>query len=202
MERYKRAFDGIQVPEDMARRVREGRRAPQRSSLPRWSAAAACLAVAVALGGWGLTQGISSPAPAPTPTTGVSVGNPVQAAEDLDALQKAVSFQIQLPEELPEGWTPSAYTAIGGVLAEVRYTDGSGETVLVYRMGEGEDVSGDFQTWAWTDTVETGDGPVTLKGDGTAVFLAVWVRDGLAFSLQSQQGMTAEAILAAAQSVK
>ena len=36
----------------------------------------------------------------------------------------------------------------------------------------------------------------------TAVFLAVWVRDGLAFSLQSQQGMTAEAILAAAQSVK
>ena len=94
MERYKRAFDGIQVPEDMARRVREGRRAPQRSRLPRWSAAAACLAVAVALGGWGLTQGISSPAPVPTPTTGVSVGNPVQPAENLDALQKAVGGQL------------------------------------------------------------------------------------------------------------
>ena len=41
---------------------------------------------------------------------------------------------------------------------------------------------------------------MTLKGDGTGFLLALWQRDGYAYSLAAETGMTAEALLTLAAS--
>ena len=53
----------------------------------------------------------------------------------------------------------------------------------------------------WVECSTLADGTaVTLKGDGTGFLLALWQRDGYAYSLAAETGMTAEALLTLAAS--
>ena len=130
------------------------------------------------------------------PADGVQLPNPWQACASLAELEQAAGYPVPLPA-LPEGYTPALYQAIPGSLAEVRFT-GGGDTLL-YRVGPGGgDVSGDYNAYPDTWSVEAGGVSVTCKGADGTVSLALWERDGYSFSLSSEHGLSTVAVEAAA----
>lgn len=110
-------------------------------------------------------------------------------------LEEAAGFPVPLPQ-VPEGFEAVLYQAIPGALAEVRFTDG--RDTLSYRAAPGGgDVSGDYNTYPCTWEVETDGVTVLCKGDGEAVSLALWERDGYGFSLSSERGLSVSDVEAA-----
>lgn len=196
MERYKRAFAPIKVPDDMGRRVMEGveRERSRRASRPRrYALAAAACAAAVCLVAVPLAVQPGQP-----PGGGVvATVNPVLTLDSLEALGETAPFPLSVPSQLPQGYAPEAYALLGGTLAEVRYSDGT--DTITFRMAEGtEDVSGDFRTYAWQEEREG----VTLKGEAGQVFLALWQEGAFRCSLAFSAGVTPEEALEAAQSLE
>ena len=127
----------------------------------------------------------------------VATANPVLTLDSLEALGEAAPFPLSVPSQLPQGYVPEGYALLGGALAEVRYSDGT--DTITFRMAEGtEDVSGDFQTYAWQEEREG----VTLKGEAGQVFLALWQEGAFRCSLAFSAGVTPEEALEAAQSLE
>ena len=123
------------------------------------------------------------------------IPNPLTEHADIASLETAVGFKLRCPA-LPEGYRADSFIDISGTLAEVFYV--SDKDTVVFRMEKGDsaDISGDYNVYADKKTVEVGGVSVSVEGNGD-VRKATWSKDGFAFSLTSEKGLT-EAQLAAA----
>ena len=123
------------------------------------------------------------------------IPNPLTEHADIASLETAVGFKLRCPA-LPEGYRADSFIDISGTLAEVFYV--SDKDTVVFRMEKGDsaDISGDCNVYADKKTVEVGGVSVSVEGNGD-VRKATWSKDGFAFSLTSEKGLT-EAQLAAA----
>lgn len=123
------------------------------------------------------------------------IPSPLTEHADIASLETAVGFKLRCPA-LPEGYRADSFIDISGTLAEVFYV--SDKDIVVFRMQKGDsaDISGDCNVYADKKTVEVGGVSVSVEGNGD-VRKAKWSKDGFAFSLTSEKGLT-EAQLAAA----
>lgn len=123
------------------------------------------------------------------------IPSPLTEHADIASLETAVGFKLRCPA-LPEGYRADSFIDISGTLAEVFYV--SDKDTVVFRMEKGDsaDISGDCNVYADKKTVEVGGVSVSVEGNGD-VRKATWSKDGFAFSLTSEKGLT-EAQLAAA----
>lgn len=123
------------------------------------------------------------------------IPSPLTEHADIASLETAVGFKLRCPA-LPEGYRADSFIDISGTLAEVFYM--SDKDTVVFRMEKGDsaDISGDYNVYADKKTVEVGGVSVSVEGNGD-VCKATWSKDGFAFSLTSEKGLT-EAQLAAA----
>lgn len=123
------------------------------------------------------------------------IPSPLTEHADIASLETAVGFKLRCPA-LPEGYRADSFIDISGTLAEVFYM--SDKDTVVFRMEKGDsaDISGDYNVYADKKTVEVGGVSVSVEGNGD-VRKATWSKDGFAFSLTSEKGLT-EAQLAAA----
>ena len=123
------------------------------------------------------------------------IPNPLTEHADIASLETAVGFKLRCPA-LPEGYRADSFIDISGTLAEVFYV--SDKDTVVFRMEKGDsaDISGDCNVYDDKKTVEVGGVSVSVEGNGD-VRKATWSKDGFAFSLTSEKGLT-EAQLAAA----
>ena len=123
------------------------------------------------------------------------IPSPLTEHADIASLETAVAFKLRCPA-LPEGYRADSFIDISGTLAEVFYV--SDKDTVVFRMEKGDsaDISGDCNVYADKKTVEVGGVSVSVEGHGD-VRKATWSKDGFAFSLTSEKGLT-EAQLAAA----
>lgn len=122
------------------------------------------------------------------------IPSPLTEHADIASLETAVGFKLRCPA-LPEGYRADSFIDISGTLAEVFYV--SDKDTVVFRMEKGDsaDISGDCNVYADKKTVEVGGVSVSVEGNGD-VRKATWSKDGFAFSLTSEKGLT-EAQLAA-----
>lgn len=123
------------------------------------------------------------------------IPSPLTEHADIASLETAVGFKLRCPA-LPEGYRADSFIDISGTLAEVFYV--SDKDTVVFRMEKGDsaDISGDCNVYVDKKTVEVGGVSVSVEGNGD-VRKATWSKDGFAFSLTSEKGLT-EAQLAAA----
>ena len=123
------------------------------------------------------------------------IPSPLTEHADIASLETAVGFKLRCPA-LPGGYRADSFIDISGTLAEVFYV--SDKDTVVFRMEKGDsaDISGDCNVYADKKTVEVGGVSVSVEGNGD-VRKATWSKDGFAFSLTSEKGLT-EAQLAAA----
>ena len=109
--------------------------------------------------------------------------------------EKQTGFYITLPDAIVSS-NNKIYRAMNDEMLAVIYVNGEDETGRIRKARGSEDISGDYNEYAETETVSDGGIDVLLKGDAGLVKLAVWTNDGYAYSVSSEAGMTADEMMA------
>jgi hypothetical protein len=141
------------------------------------------------------TTAAATTAPATAAQTHGGVANPFVPCSDATEVGKLAGFSVTFPEGV-SGYPQREFSAIEGQLAQAMYTDDAGKRVLVRKGAGTEDVSGDYNEYASSTTVDAANGAtVTLKGDGQLVYVATWVQDGHAFAIDADAGLDQNTIV-------
>lgn len=144
---------------------------------------------------------------------GTQVANPFSEYNTVEEAEKAAGFSIEVPDEAL-GYLNRTIRVLADSsqpMIEVIYYPASEEAGQVAQDSSGAttdqvcirkavgtgDISGDYNEY---DDVHveagTGDAPeVTVKGNGTNYYLAVWEKDGYAYSVFASQGACINDIL-------
>lgn len=136
---------------------------------------------------------------APETTTAAQISNPWEDFASLKDAEQASGVTMTLPERDD---TPS-YRAMKGSILEVVYKDSAGSETLRLRKGADEsDVSGDYNTYPTIKTITVDGINTRMKGNGNAMRLAVWTRDGHAYSVSTAKPVTIAEMMALVRAVK
>ena len=127
----------------------------------------------------------------------VEIPSPLTEHADIASLEKAVGFKLTCPT-LPDGYKADSFIDISGTLAEVFYTNGSDTVCFRMEKGDTADISGDYNVYSVKKTLTAGDTAVTAEGS-ESINKATWTKNGFAFSLTSETGLTDAEVIAAVQ---
>lgn len=128
----------------------------------------------------------------------VQIPNPWVAYENVSEMSAAVGFEVKAPDSA-DGLPVDYCQAMDG-LAEVDYSDGSRS--IIVRKGKGtEDLSGDFNTYKEEGTLTVAGQSLTTKGGDGIINLAVWTDGEYTYSINSSDGLSAEAVKAIAEAM-
>ena len=125
----------------------------------------------------------------PANKSNVEIPNPFVDCETMEEAQEKAGFDMALPDTI-DGYDSRKISVIEKELISVIFVnDKDGQ--ICFRKGVGEkDVSGDFNQYAETEQIDMGGTTITLKGSDGKVNLAVWTKDGYAFSISSTDGLS------------
>jgi hypothetical protein len=131
----------------------------------------------------------------------ISDPNPIVDTKEIDALKKAVTFELRVPETLPIGYKIDMTSVISGKLAQIIYTDGNNE--ITFRAVKGiEDISGDHTVYEDSEVVKISNAEVVMKGNKSLIHLATWAWDDYSYSLSFSAGIEKEAVLSIIENMK
>jgi len=109
-------------------------------------------------------------------------------------LSNTVGFKVHEVKTYPFDVEQITYTAYWGKTAQIAYT--GGDNTLVFRMSAGsEDNSGNYNDYSEVKNCSAGDYTVTIKGDNSQYYLAVWEYGGYSYSINIPNGVSEEEIL-------
>lgn len=86
----------------------------------------------------------------------VQLANPWVSYDILTEAEKAVGFSLNMPETI-EAFRAESFRVMNGALLEVRYRDGVYEVIVRTQLGEGQDLSGVYDTFETETVYKTGD---------------------------------------------
>lgn len=119
----------------------------------------------------------------------VEIPNPFASCKTLAEAEKLSGFSLNLPQQVPNWVSDSEFRAVSDQMLEAVYRSNSRE--LRIRKGKGtEDISGDYTSYQKVRTVRWDGIPVTLKGNGSLIYTAVWTDDGYTYSVTASNGMS------------
>lgn len=111
--------------------------------------------------------------------------NPFVVCDSMEEAARLAGFEVVLPK------VPDRLEVLKGTMIQAFYGE-NGKEMLIRKARGGGDISGDYNHYA---QVEVMDG-ITLKGKGSVFFLAVWAKDGYAFSIRVGQALPKADLLA------
>lgn len=203
--KYQQAEEYIQLTPDMEQRILEKISASPAAPVPRMhrqhpfprrltipAALAACFALAVLTLFWYPRLKTGFP-PGQSQQPSVQIASPIVEYPDTASLAAALPFPLSLPAQLPEDYTLRSCAILNGEMAQLIYENNGSQ--LTYRITEqknapGDDISGDYNQYTHTQSLERPWGQLTLKGDGSAWSLLLWSRDGYICSVSTQVPLT------------
>ncbi len=122
------------------------------------------------------------------------IPNPWLDVVTMDEAEAFLGYGMTAPETVA-GLSQSAIRVLddSDKILEIQY--GGDDDRASLRKGTGsEDISGDYTTYAKTETVTVGDLSVTEKGDGENVFSATWTSSGYSYAFFSTVGVSADTL--------
>lgn len=130
-----------------------------------------------------------------------AVNNPIVMVNDIASLKNMVSFELEVPIELPSGYNIENISVISGKLVQINYSNGNDK--IIFRTASGtEDISGDYTAYETSEITNTGDLQINLKGNKSLINLAAWTQNGVSFSLSFSNGMEKEAVMSIIENMK
>ena len=138
--------------------------------------------------------------------SGMQIANPFVDCESLDAAAEIAGFAISVPENV-EGYPNRAVQAIRNDLIQVFFATGdmaqSDTEYILLRKGVGsEDISGDYNEYTSVTEQEVDGKTVTLKGDGSIIYLATWTDGDYSYSVSFSDGADPDTVLALVNALK
>ena len=125
-------------------------------------------------------------------TENVQIPNPWTDYDSKDDAAQAAGFDLAVPDEI-SGCSEKSYrvlSAEGDVMFESIYASGEDETARIRKAPGADDVSGDYNEYAETETVDVDGGSVTMKGEDGLVKLAVWTNGDYSYALSVESGLS------------
>ena len=142
-------------------------------------------------------SGSAGSAAAPLPASGArqQIANPFQDCDSMDAAAAVAGFEMTVPDQI-DGYPDRTIQAIENELIQVSYR-GEDDGVLLRKAAGTDDVSGDYNVYAETDTAAVGELTVTLKGNDGTVSVASWTDGGYAYAIDIDgTGLSRDAVIA------
>ncbi|MDA3732643.1 hypothetical protein PBV87_14210 [Niameybacter massiliensis] len=129
----------------------------------------------------------------------IGMPNPIIEYATLEELEAALPFTLKLPT-IPSDYMMSSFSTIDGHIAQVVYTSSTNE--ITYRMAEGtQDISGDYTDYPLEEDVDSKWDEVTLKGDSSGIYLAVWTDSTYTYSIRSQEALNEQEMMDLVESI-
>ena len=122
----------------------------------------------------------------------VQIPNPWTDYDSKDDAAQAAGFDLAVPDEI-SGCSEKSYrvlSAEGDVMFEIIYASGEDETARIRKAPGADDVSGDYNEYAETETVDAGGVSVTMKGKNGLVKLAIWTNGNYSYALSVESGLS------------
>lgn len=123
--------------------------------------------------------------------TQVEVPNPFAECKTLDEAGSIAGFEISVPESLPNGFQDRTIRAMKGQMIELIYQTGDSE-IRIRKAAGSEDISGDYNEYAESNTVEVDSLQVTMKGADGKVTLATWVDRDYSYSIRANSTVSGD----------
>lgn len=129
----------------------------------------------------------------------ISMPNPIIEYATLEELEAALPFTLKLPI-IPSDYMRSSFSTIDGHIAQVVYASSTNE--ITYHMAEGtQDISGDYTDYPLEEDVDSKWDEVTLKGDSSGIYLAVWTDGTYTYSIRSQEALNEQEMMDLVESI-
>lgn len=130
----------------------------------------------------------------------VQIPNPFTEYASMDEATAAAGFGMTVPESV-EGYSDRVIQVLSGddgeSMIEVIYCNDDAENELCIRKTVGtEDISGDYNLYAESNTVPVGELQVTMKGENGQIFLATWTSNDYTYSIgiYDENGISSDAM--------
>ena len=120
----------------------------------------------------------------------VQIPNPWTDYDSKDDAAQAAGFDLAVPDEISGCSEKSYLSAEGDVMFEIIYASGEDETARIRKAPGADDVSGDYNEYAETETVDVDGGSVTMKGADGLVKLAIWTNGDYSYALSVESGLS------------
>lgn len=136
--------------------------------------------------------------------TTAETNSEITEVDDMDSARALLNEQwdIQQPGALPEGFSVQGYYVYDRNMVEIRYHDEEGHELYYRTSTLSGDISGSAQRYEQNDTIEAGAfSDIWLKGNNTLWNVAVWVKDGISYSITDENGLTTQELTAMIESL-
>lgn len=120
----------------------------------------------------------------------VQIPNPFTDCDTLDEAEKLVGFELSAPDVIGQS-TGRLFRASDFDLLEVIYKQGDTETARVRKAAGSDDISGDYNNYAYVGDISTNGMTVTVKGEKDNISLAIWQKDGYTYSVSVESPLSA-----------
>lgn len=130
----------------------------------------------------------------------VQIPNPFTDHDTLAEAAKAAGFPMSAPDTL-ESYPQRVIQTMNDEMIQVIYQNGDRSVTVRKEAGSG-DISGDYNQYAQSKTVEVAGSSVTMRGENGLFMVAIWENSGYTYAVTSGAGMSAAAMTALIQSVK
>lgn len=128
--------------------------------------------------------------------------NPYAEIEDLSEITKLTGQSFKYPNYMPDGFVRDNISLIFGSLVQIIYSNG-GENKITYRTEQTiEDISGDYNEYETEETDEINGLSITLKGDGSKYYTAIWNDGEFSYALSADNELEKEIFIKIISEVK
>lgn len=178
----------------------------------RYVSIAACAMLVIGAGIFAVTQQrgniVDAPAQsgmqteeAPDTSDFVQYVNPYAEFDTLEEAEKAVGFDITVPDSCGE-YTEPFYAVVEGKILEVQYYHGDDRGMIIRKSRGSDDISGDFNEYDNIAETQVNGNTVTIKGNGDEFSLALWVSGDYYYSVSVSSGISENALTEIIEKIK
>ena len=140
--------------------------------------------------------------PAPEQGEITQAYNGIEECASLTELEQKVGFKMEDIEKLLSFTsTQIDYLSYWAEMAEIRYTNTKQTVTFRKSVGE-EDNSGDYNEYDFETETVVDESNILLKGNADGIQLAIWNKDGFAYSLSFENAVSQEEILSIIPDIK
>ena len=123
-----------------------------------------------------------------------TASSPYVEYNSVDELKENVNINAKIPDKI-RNYKSYSYSVAFSNMAEIQYSNGSDN--ILYRLEKGEvaeDISGDYNDYENIQKLTVDNTEVTIKGNEDTYKVAIWYKNGVNYSLSSEQGLKIEDI--------
>ena len=123
-----------------------------------------------------------------------TASSPYVEYNSVDELKENVNINAKMPDKI-KSYKSYSYSVAFSNMVEIQYSNGSNN--ILYRLEKGEvaeDIRVDYNNYENIKKLTVDNTKVTIKGNENSYKVAVWYKNGVNYSLSSEQGLKIEDI--------